>query len=99
MKARARLRSLVVAGVVLVILVLAACGGQSSDMGGGETMDGEALLQDRCTQCHGLDRITSASKTQEEWQANVERMVQKGAELNDQEIEVLVAYLAETYGP
>jgi outer membrane biosynthesis protein TonB len=61
--------------------------------------DGAALLEERCTVCHGLDRTTSAQKTREEWEQTVARMVGKGAELNEEEQEILIAYLTETYGP
>jgi cytochrome c5 len=61
--------------------------------------DGAALLEERCTVCHGLDRTTSARKTREQWEQTVVRMVGKGAELNEEEPEILIAYLTETYGP
>jgi len=61
--------------------------------------DGAVLLEERCTVCHGLDRTTSARKTREEWEQTVVRMVGKGAELNEEEQEILIAYLTETYGP
>jgi cytochrome c5 len=61
--------------------------------------DGAALLEERCTVCHGLDRTTSARKTREEWEQTVVRMVGKGAELNEEEQEILIAYLTETYSP
>jgi len=64
-----------------------------------EEAAGKALLQERCTSCHGLDRTTSATKTREEWEKTVTRMVQKGAELNEEEMTILIDYLAETYGP
>ena len=61
--------------------------------------NGAALLEERCTVCHGLDRSTSARKTREEWEQTVVRMVGKGAELNEEEQKILIAYLTETYGP
>jgi hypothetical protein len=85
--------------LILSFALIAACGGGSSEGGEAVAVDGATLLEERCTQCHNLDRVTSASKTEEEWLANVEDMIQKGAQLNEQEKEVLVAYLAETYGP
>jgi cytochrome c5 len=60
--------------------------------------DGETLLQDRCTACHGLERITRASKTGEEWGVTVDRMIGNGAELNAEERDVLIDYLTEMYG-
>jgi cytochrome c5 len=61
--------------------------------------DGAALLEERCAVCHSLDRTTSAQKTREEWEQTVVRMVGKGAELSEEEQEILIAYLTETYGP
>jgi cytochrome c5 len=61
------------------------------------TMDGAALLQERCTVCHNLKRVESAKKTADEWRATVGRMVSKGAKLNSDEQEALIKYLAATY--
>jgi cytochrome c5 len=91
--------------VVLFIVaasVMSACGGAASEQAPAEepvSVDSETLLQERCTECHGLDRTTSAQKTRAEWDETVTRMVNKGAELNDEEKTILVDYLAETYGP
>jgi glucose/arabinose dehydrogenase len=60
--------------------------------------DGQVLLQERCTVCHGLERITGAGKSREEWETTVDRMIDKGAELDAEERDVLVDYLTETYG-
>ena len=61
------------------------------------TIDGKSLLQERCTVCHDLGRVERAKKTEEEWKATVERMVGKGAQLDEAEQELLIKYLAETY--
>ena len=60
-------------------------------------LDGKLLLETRCTECHNLSRVTSASKTAEEWEKNVIRMVGKGAKLNAEEQAVLIEYLSTTY--
>jgi cytochrome c5 len=60
-------------------------------------LDGKALVESRCTQCHDLGRVKQAKKTGEEWKATVERMVAKGAQLNQAEQEAAIKYLAETY--
>jgi len=57
------------------------------------------LLQAQCTQCHTLDRVQAAAKTQADWEATVQRMRAKGAELTDAEAQALVEYLAKTYAP
>jgi len=56
-------------------------------------------LQERCTACHDLNRVTQAQKTREKWEQTVTRMVGKGAQLNAGEQVTLIEYLAETYGP
>lgn len=75
--------------------LLAACGGGKEEAPA--ALDGQALTQERCTGCHDLGRVESATKAADEWKATVERMVSKGAELNQAEQEAVIAYLAEAY--
>jgi len=63
------------------------------------SIDAEALLQERCTVCHGLGQTEAAQYTQEQWDDTVTRMVGYGAVLNDEEKAALIDYLALTYGP
>ncbi len=87
---------------LVVVLVGAACG-QAPATGPGtptpakEVLDGAMLLQARCTRCHTLARVEGARLTPAEWEQTVRRMVEKGADLSETEISVLVAYLAERY--
>lgn len=60
-------------------------------------LEGKALMEARCTQCHTLDRVIAAKKDAAAWQNNVDRMIGKGAELSPEEAKVLVDYLAATY--
>jgi hypothetical protein len=89
---------------VILPLGLAACGSQEEaapGSGGQEdasaALDGKALTEGRCTKCHDLKRVESATKTRDEWKANVERMVDLGAELDEAEQQAVIDYLAETY--
>jgi mono/diheme cytochrome c family protein len=63
------------------------------------SLNGESLLEARCSSCHSADRPRQKQKTREEWQTTVTRMIGKGAELTDAEQAQLVDYLAATYGP
>ncbi len=99
---------MLIAAVLIMAGLLAACGSSSSEpssapattiSGGTSTLDGAALLQERCTVCHTADRITQAQKSADQWDSTVSRMVNKGAQLTDSEKAVLVEYLAATYGP
>jgi cytochrome c-type biogenesis protein CcmH/NrfF len=98
-----RSKIILITMVLLVILgmVLAACGSKAKTTAAPSTggSDGASLLQDRCTKCHNLDRVTSAHQTADQWNQTVSRMIQNGAKLTSAEQQVLVDYLAKTYGP
>ena len=114
MEKRGLLCLALVAGVMLLVL-LAACGGEQGpapQAPATETtptgvaspappsgLGGQEMLEARCTRCHSLERVQAASQTLAEWEATVERMRGKGAELTDAEAQVLVQFLAETYAP
>ena len=92
--------------VLLLGSLLAACGGardetavptKEQEEATPAMLDGKSLLEERCTRCHDLGRVERARKTEEEWKATVERMVGKGAQLNEAEQELVIRYLAETY--
>jgi len=103
-------RNLAVVTMVLLMLLLGslltACGGAKEETAvptmeqeeaAPAVLEGKTLLEERCTECHDLGRVEQARKSEEEWKATVERMVGKGAQLNEAEREVVIQYLAETY--
>ena len=61
--------------------------------------DGATLLNDRCTLCHSLARVTSQHNSADQWTRIVSRMIQNGAQLTPTEQTILVDYLAKSYGP
>lgn len=87
--------------VVLLVVLAAACSAKEEASPGGEGapegLDGQALVEERCSVCHDLKQVEQAKKTPEEWKANVERMVDKGAKLDDAEQQLAIDHLAETY--
>lgn len=60
---------------------------------------GEKILNVSCAGCHDLRPITTGAKDKEGWNDIVQNMLQKGADVADADIPVLVDYLAEHYGP
>lgn len=70
----------------------------SSSDTGADTMspalDGNALVEARCTTCHSRDRIDNASKDRTGWEATVDRMIGYGAQLNADEREAVIEYLS-----
>jgi cytochrome c5 len=97
---------MVVLLVVLLGWLLAACGAAEEETvvptteqeeAAPAVLEGKALVEERCTQCHDLGRVEQAKKTEEEWKTTAERMVGKGAQLDEAEQEVVIQYLAEMY--
>jgi hypothetical protein len=81
--------------ILLIGTLLVSCG--TSPSSSGNSSNGQTLMQERCSVCHSTDRITSAHKTVDQWTTTVERMVSHGAQLNAQEQQTLIDYLAANY--
>lgn len=66
---------------------------------GGDTgmLDGNALVDERCTVCHSRERIDAADKDEAGWTETVDRMISNGAQLNDEERAAVIQYLVETH--
>lgn len=59
--------------------------------------DGQAIVQRACVGCHTLKVVTSKRATPQQWSAVVDQMISRGAEVEDDEIETLVAYLTKNF--
>ncbi len=57
--------------------------------------DGKAktLIQNTCTECHGLDMVVSSNMSPDEWKSTLDQMIKRGATLNKDEREVVLEYL------
>lgn len=60
---------------------------------------GKDIVEATCSACHGLNYITDSRKSKEDWRFIVRDMVDRGALLADEEIGIVVEYLAEHFGP
>src|SRR4051794_5531604 len=58
---------------------------------------GKAIVQRNCSHCHALKVVTSKRATKDQWSALVDQMVSRGADLNDDEIDIVVEYLAKNF--
>lgn len=58
---------------------------------------GKAIVQRACTTCHTAEMITRKRATLSEWSATVDEMVNRGAELTDEEIPTVSHYLAASF--
>jgi hypothetical protein len=65
---------------------------------GAPVEDAQVLLERRCTVCHTLERVEASQKSREEWESTVDRMIEYGTQLTDDERAVLIDYLVANYG-
>lgn len=61
--------------------------------------NGRAIVQRSCKGCHALKVVTAKRATQEQWKVTVDQMVTRGAEVEDEEFDTLLAYLSKNFGP
>ena len=83
----------VFAAMVLGASVATAQRGGSSDAGGGPD-----LIQQACTGCHELTRISQTKKTAAQWEETLVDMVRRGAPVLEGERPMLLQFLANNYG-
>ena len=57
------------------------------------------LYESACTQCHGLHMIEKTRDGRSGWEDTVHKMVIAGAQLNADEMELVIDYLFRHYGP
>ena len=60
--------------------------------------EGKKLLEDRCTNCHGLDQVSPLKHNRDAWKSLLERMVTFGAQMDPKEIDVAADYLTKNFG-
>lgn len=59
----------------------------------------KTLVQNSCSDCHGLDQVVTNPQTRDEWRATVNKMVRRGAALSPAEIDLVVDYLSVYFAP
>ena len=60
--------------------------------------EGEALVKRACTSCHGVDRVNNARNAPDRWRVITVDMRERGAKLEDEELERLVEWLGRVKG-
>ncbi len=61
--------------------------------------EGKDLVAVACSQCHGLGMIMTLRDGEAGWKRYVQEMVMRGAQLNAQEGDTVIKYLASHFGP
>jgi cytochrome c5 len=60
---------------------------------------GKQIFEDKCLVCHEVDLTEAQRLSKQGWTREVEKMIRWGAKVTDAEKELLVEYLAKSYGP
>jgi hypothetical protein len=60
---------------------------------------GKEIIQKACIGCHSIKVVLSKRATHDEWAALVDQMISRGAEVPDDQVDVVVQYLSTNYGP
>ncbi len=60
---------------------------------------GKDLYQKICGACHSADVVFKTRTTKEKWQNTVDEMVARGADGTDEQLDIIVDYLAKCFGP
>ena len=85
---------------ICVVLFLSACkpsGTQNViDEATGE-YNADAMLKKYCISCHTLDRVVEARYSLEDWTVIIDRMINKGINMQAEEHQFLIDYLAQQY--
>jgi hypothetical protein len=56
-------------------------------------IDVEALIREKLSGHHSENRIFDATKTREEWNTTIDRMIGYGAKINEEEKKIIIDYL------
>jgi len=84
---------------VPVILLCAASFGTAFSTREPANDKARQLVLEACTACHMLDRVRSQRLTSEEWRQTIAGMLSEGVPLTDDEVTLVVDYLARNFGP
>lgn len=71
----------------------------SSESPAAQHQKARELFVEACTACHTLDRVRAQRLTREEWRGTIAGMLSEGVPLTDEEMTLVVDYLAANFGP
>lgn len=84
---------------ILPIAMCAASAAAAFSMGEQKNEKARQLVLDACTACHTLDRVKVQRLTRDEWRREIAGMLSEGVPMTDEEMDLVVSYLAQHFGP
>jgi|SRR5579864_1973949 competence ComEA-like helix-hairpin-helix protein len=61
--------------------------------------EGQAIVQQKCANCHALKVVTGKRASRQQWSTIVDQMITRGADISDDEIDTLLDYLVKNFSP
>jgi cytochrome c5 len=61
--------------------------------------DGKPIATEFCQMCHKLTNLTKAHKDLDDWKDTIHTMIDRGASIPDDKVDVLAQYLTANFGP
>jgi competence protein ComEA len=88
-----------ISGITMAGVLLCGNAGLAADAQS-KLPEGEAkpVVVRMCGKCHGLEWVTRARMTKERWDDVVDDMVSRGAQGTDDDVGLIVEYLAKNFG-
>ena len=60
---------------------------------------GKSIATEYCQMCHKLTNLTKAHKDLDDWKDTIQTMIDRGASIPDDKVDVLAQYLTANFGP
>jgi len=86
----------------LAAVLLWAVAGQSQAQAPSDGLPeapGKAVVVAGCSTCHSVTEVMTKRRTADEWDEVVGKMIDRGANLTDDQQDKIIAYLAANFGP
>ncbi len=86
--------------MILIVVLLAACSSEAPEPTATPVPTvhpGKSIVSSRCLGCHSLNQLENSAFNERGWQLVVERMQMLGVQLSDEQVSVVVDYLAQAY--
>jgi len=86
---------LALAALLAVALVGCSASTTTPQTESGSASGGQALVEQKCTMCHPIDRVNEVKKDQAGWEETIGRMEQNGLVVTAEERQAILDYLVQ----
>ncbi len=81
---------------LLLVLVVSMAAAVDAELPDGK---GKEVVESACTDCHSIERIETQRLNEEGWNGIIHEMIENGAAINPNDMNVIVGYLVNNFGP